>query len=77
MCEVAGTVIEEERARKLAIPSKIPVERLFWRDGTGAFIDPNNTLPYPRLPWTQNNFRVGAGPQAGGSDIVEYLRILD
>ena len=48
--EVAETGIEEEQARELAAAFKIPVEKVFWRDGMTAFIDPDNYLAVPKVP---------------------------
>ncbi|MGA2592311.1 MAG: DUF6345 domain-containing protein [Bryobacteraceae bacterium] len=48
--EVTRTGIEEKQARKLAEALKIPVERMFLRDGMALFIDPANYLAIPTVP---------------------------
>jgi hypothetical protein len=47
--EVIGTGIEEGDAKKLAKALKIPVEKVLWRDGMAAFIDPTNYLAVPTV----------------------------
>jgi hypothetical protein len=47
--EVIGTGIEEGPAKRLAEALKIPVEKVFLRNGIAAFSDPANYLAIPTV----------------------------
>jgi len=47
--EIIRTGIDEQQAKKLAEALKIPVEKVFWRDGMALFVDSANYLAVPTV----------------------------
>jgi Family of unknown function (DUF6345) len=47
--EVTATGVSEEQARRLADALRIPGDKLFFRDGTAAFVDPDTYLAVPTV----------------------------